>query len=209
MPKNRWAVLAGDALVEEKDLEAELAEEASLCLVYSNHPAGELFANEPMLKSPFTQELVTHVYNPGGGANLAGGNYPMMLADIKSAVLKATQGRQMPWSTIVPDDADTVRLNAGATCRRCDMWTTCGSCAVGVSRTRVATQVSASTCALRAKGNEHGLQSIFATEQGGKRCGIRAACTGVSTELQRNRSFVSSRRRFLREAKAALPQLRL
>ena len=50
-----------------------------------------------MLKSRFTDQFTTHVYNPGGGANLAGGNYPMMLADIKSSVMRTTQGRQMPW----------------------------------------------------------------------------------------------------------------
>ena len=49
-----------------------------------------------------------HVYNPGGGANLAGGNYPMMFADIKSSVMQATNGRQLPWTCIVPDDADKV-----------------------------------------------------------------------------------------------------
>ena len=109
VPKNTWAVLAGDSIVEEIDLEEDLSEDASLCLVYSNHPRGELFANEPMLKSPFTDKFTTHVYNPGGGANLAGGNYPMMFADIKSSVMKATNGRQMPWTCIVPDDADKVR----------------------------------------------------------------------------------------------------
>lgn len=108
MPKNTWAVLAGDSIVEEVDLEEDLADEASLCLVYSNHPGGELFANEAMLKSPFTDKFTMHVYNPGGGANLAGGNYPMMFADIKSSVMQATNGRQLPWTCIVPDDADKV-----------------------------------------------------------------------------------------------------
>eukprot|EP00802_Teleaulax_amphioxeia_P005871 Tamp_05875.p1 GENE.Tamp_05875~~Tamp_05875.p1 ORF type:complete len:918 (+),score=233.53 Tamp_05875:260-2755(+) len=108
VPKNTWAVLAGDSIVEEVDLEEDLADEASLCLVYSNHPGGELFANEAMLKSPFTDKFTMHVYNPGGGANLAGGNYPMMFADIKSSVMQATNGRQLPWTCIVPDDADKV-----------------------------------------------------------------------------------------------------
>lgn len=34
IPKNTWAVLAGDSLVEETGLEEDLADEASLCLVY-------------------------------------------------------------------------------------------------------------------------------------------------------------------------------
>ena len=66
-------------------------------------------ANEAMLKSPFAEELTKQIHNPGGGAKLAGGNYPMMFADIKSAVMKATRGRQMPWTSIVPHDADKVR----------------------------------------------------------------------------------------------------
>jgi hypothetical protein len=128
---NEWAVLAGDAMAEERGLELDLADEASLCLVYSNNPSGDLFgtqfpcftgtkvqiltllllllANEAMLKSPFAEEFTKQIHNAGGGANLAGGNYPMMFADIKSAVMKATRGRQMPWTSIVPQDADKVR----------------------------------------------------------------------------------------------------
>ena len=34
IPKNTWAVLAGDSLVMETNLEEDLADEASLCLVY-------------------------------------------------------------------------------------------------------------------------------------------------------------------------------
>ena len=106
VPKNMWSVLAGDSPLHESDIEELLAEDASMCLVYSSSPGGELFANNPMLKSPFTEQFTTHVYNPGGGANHAGGNYPMMFADIGSSVMKMTQGRQMPWVSIVPDDAD-------------------------------------------------------------------------------------------------------
>ena len=46
VPANQWAVLAGDALAEEKGLELDLAEEASLCLVYSNNPSGDLFGTQ-------------------------------------------------------------------------------------------------------------------------------------------------------------------
>jgi len=88
VPKNTWSVLAGDCMIEETNLEEELATEASMCVIFSNQPGGDLFANEAMLKSPFTYQFTTHLYNPGGGANLAGGNYPMMLADIKSSVMK-------------------------------------------------------------------------------------------------------------------------
>ena len=80
-------MLAGDAPIEEKNLEEILGEEASLCLVYSNSPGGRLFANDPMLRSPFTDQFVSHVYNPGGGSNNSGGNYPMMFADLKSSVM--------------------------------------------------------------------------------------------------------------------------
>ena len=57
-----------------------------------------------------SQNDFRHVYNPGGGAKLAGGNYPMMLADIKSCVMQMSEGRQMPWSCIVPQDADRVSV---------------------------------------------------------------------------------------------------
>jgi len=36
----------------------------------SNNPGGQVFENKPMLKSPFTEQLTTHLYNPGGGAML-------------------------------------------------------------------------------------------------------------------------------------------
>jgi len=108
VPKNTWSVLAGDCMIEETNLEEELATEASMCVIFSNQPGGDVFANEAMLKSPFTDQFTTHLYNPGGGAHHAGGNYPMMLADIKSSVMKMTNGRQMPWTSIVPRDADKV-----------------------------------------------------------------------------------------------------
>jgi len=75
-------------MIEETNLEEELATDASMCVVFSNQPGGDVFANEAMLKSPFTDQFTTHLYNPGGGAHHAGGNYPMMLADIKSSVMK-------------------------------------------------------------------------------------------------------------------------
>ena len=92
-------------------------------LVYASDPGGGLAPDAPRLLSPYTAALGRHLWNPGGGAHGAGGGYPMMLADVKSEVLRETGGRQCPWMAItrgadrafcfLPEDAPLKRGRAG------------------------------------------------------------------------------------------------